>query len=84
MHIPFGLYGGSGEYADKTLPAGCRDNSLVSLGVGNVDETYRTLKTKGVEFLNEPMDMPGWGMRMVHLRDQEENLIELYTPLTNE
>lgn len=26
-------------------------------------------------------DIPDWGMRTVHLRDPEENLIELYTPL---
>jgi hypothetical protein len=26
-------------------------------------------------------DMPDWGMRVVHLRDPEENLIEFYTPL---
>jgi hypothetical protein len=30
------------------------------------------------------MDMPDWGMRVVHLRDPEENLIELFTPLKTE
>lgn len=34
-----------------------------------------------MKFTNEPMDMPDWGMRVVHLYDLEENLIELYTPL---
>jgi len=54
---------------------------MVSFEVPNVDETYQTLKAKGVEFINEPTDMPDWGMRTVHLRDPEENLIELFTPL---
>ena len=29
-------------------------------------------------------DTPGWGMRTVHLRDPEENLIEFFTPLPRE
>ena len=36
---------------------------------------------KGINFINEPTDMPDWGMRVVHLRDPEENLIEFFTPL---
>ncbi len=67
--------------ADKPQPASCREKSMVSFEVENVDETYRALKSKGVEFVNEPADMPGWGMRVVHLRDPEENLIEFFTPL---
>lgn len=70
--------------ADKQMPVGCRDKSMVSFEVENVDETYNALKAKGVEFVNEPVDMPGWGMRVVHLRDPEENLIELFTPLQAE
>lgn len=70
--------------ADKQQPVGCREKSMVSFEVGNVDDTYRALKAKGVEFVNEPTDMPGWGMRVVHLRDPEENLIEFFTPLKSE
>lgn len=69
--------------ADKEQPVGYREKSLVSFEVSNVDETYKELKAKGVEFINEPADMPDWGMRTVYLRDPEENLIELYTPLAN-
>lgn len=69
---------------DKALPEGCREKSMVCFEVGNVDETFRALKEKGVAFVNEPLDMPGWGMRVVHLRDPEENLIEFYTPLKQE
>ena len=67
--------------ADKSQPVGCREKLMVSFEVENVDETHQTLLAKGVEFINQPMDMPDWGMRVVHLRDPEENLIELFTPL---
>lgn len=67
--------------ADKEQPVGFREKSMISFEVENVDETYTELQAKGVVFINEPTDMPGWGMRMVHLRDPEENLIELFTPL---
>lgn len=67
--------------ADKQQPVGLREKSMISFEVENVDEAYRSLKAKGIEFINEPTDMPGWGMRVVHLRDPEENLIELYNTL---
>lgn len=67
--------------ADEAQPVGGREKMMVSFEVGNVDETFEALAAKGVEFVNRPVDMPGWGMRVVHLRDPEENLIELFTPL---
>ncbi|MCL2327695.1 MAG: VOC family protein [Bacteroidetes bacterium] len=62
-------------------PVGYREKSMVSFEVENVDEAYKALLAKGVVFINEPTDMPAWGMRTVHLYDPEENLIELFTPL---
>ena len=70
--------------ADKSQPTNCREKMMVSFEVKNVDETYKTLLAKGVTFINEPIDMPDWGMRVVHLRDPEENLIELFTSLQGE
>lgn len=69
---------------DKSQPTDCREKMMVSFEVMNVDETYNTLLTKNVVFINQPNDMPDWGMRVVHLRDPEENLIELFTPLKTE
>jgi len=69
---------------DQSQPTGCREKMMVSFEVENVDETYKTLLAKDVTFINEPTDMPDWGMRVVHLRDPEENLIELFTNLPNE
>jgi catechol 2,3-dioxygenase-like lactoylglutathione lyase family enzyme len=67
--------------AEKTQPFGYREKSMVSFQVENVDDTYQAFLAKGVEFINQPTDMPDWGMRVVHLRDPEENLIEFFTPL---
>ena len=70
--------------ADKSQPTDCREKSMVSFEVENVDETYQTFLAKGIHFVNQPTDMPDWGMRVVHLRDPEENLIEFFTPLKTE
>jgi len=67
--------------ADKVQPTNCREKLMVSFEVENVDETYQTFLAKGINFINQPIDMPDWGMRVVHLRDPEENLIEFFTPL---
>lgn len=69
---------------DKQQPVAMREKMMVSFSVDNVDETFAALKAKGVAFINEPTDIPNWGSRTVHLRDPEENLIELFTPLALE
>ena len=70
--------------ADKAQPVGFREKSMISFEVDNVDESYQAFSAKGIKFINKPMDMPDWGMRVVHLYDPEENLIELFTPLATE
>lgn len=70
--------------ADKSLPVGYREKSLVCFSVDSVDATCKELLAKGIEFINMPIDMPGWGGRVVHLRDPEGNLIELFSPLSTE
>jgi len=65
----------------KIQPSDCREKSMISFEVANVDETYESFMKKGISFINKPTDMPDWGMRVAHLRDPEENLIELFTPL---
>ena len=70
--------------SDKNQPVGYREKSLVCFEVENVDESYQAFSAKGIKFINQPMDMPGWGTRVVHLYDPENNLIELYTPLAME
>jgi catechol 2,3-dioxygenase-like lactoylglutathione lyase family enzyme len=67
--------------AEKSQPTDCREKSMVSFEVESVDDTYKALSEKGVQFINKPVNMPDWGMRVVHLRDPEDNLIEFFTPL---
>ncbi len=69
---------------DKTLPSDYREKIVIVLQVDNVDETYKRLVNNGVEFINEPMDIAGWGSRVAHFRDPENNLIELYCELPKE
>jgi catechol 2,3-dioxygenase-like lactoylglutathione lyase family enzyme len=69
--------------ADKTQPVGYREKSVIEIDVENVDEIYQTLMAKGVEFINQPVDMPAWGARCVCLRDPEENIIWFASPLNN-
>ena len=70
--------------ADKQQPVAMREKLMVSFSLDNLDETFADLKAKGVTFITEPTDMPDWGMRTLYLRDPEENLIELFTPLAPE
>jgi len=61
-----------------------RDKIAIILNVDDVDESYHKIKETGVDFLNQPVDIAAWGMRVVHFRDNEGNLIELCSPLKNE
>lgn len=63
------------------LPENTREKTAIILNVDDVDKTYKELQLRGIEFINQPTDMTGWGSRTVHLRDNEGNLIELYSEL---
>jgi len=55
---------------------------VFSLGaLENVDKFYRLMKSKGVEFVNQPTDHPDCGIRSVHLRDPDGNLLEFMADL---
>jgi catechol 2,3-dioxygenase-like lactoylglutathione lyase family enzyme len=69
------------DNVDLPMPTGCREKIAIIVSVDSVDKSYEELLAKGVEFVNKPTDMTGWGMRTVHLRDNEGNLIELYSEL---
>lgn len=70
--------------SEKSLPFDNREKIAVILKVDSVDETYKELVNKGIEFINKPMDMAGWGDRVVHFRDPEGNLLELISALDKE
>lgn len=69
---------------DKQLPGDNREKIAIILKVNNVDKTYNDLSEKGISFINEPMDMTGWGIRVAHFRDPENNLIEIWSELAKE
>ena len=64
--------------ADKSQPnADYREKSEIAFSVRNVDASYNALKAKGVEFINEPFDWECAGIRCVHFRDPDGNLLSL-------
>lgn len=46
-----------------------------------VDDLLEQLRAKGANVAVEPTDHPDWGVRTVHLRDPDGNLIELYSSI---
>ncbi len=61
-----------------------QDKTAIIISVENVNESYKTLKDKGVNFIDEPKDMSAWGIRVVHFRDTENNLFELFSEFPKE
>ncbi len=53
------------------------DKIMLSFAVDDIDRCYQEFLTKGITCINEPCDMPEWGIRCLHLRDPEGNLIEV-------
>ena len=48
----------------------------VSLEVENIDETYKQLVEKGVEFTSAPIKQ-GWGGTLAHFKDLDGNILTL-------
>lgn len=69
---------------DKTLPSNNREKIVIVMQVDHVDKTYERLTNNGVSFINGPKDIAGWGSRVAHFRDPENNLIEIYCELPKE
>jgi predicted enzyme related to lactoylglutathione lyase len=54
---------------------------IVELLVDDVDATYAVLQSWVTTFVNEPTTMP-WGNRSLLLRDPDDNLVNLFSPVT--
>lgn len=63
----------------KPIQLDCQDQIALIFEVQDVDNTYNLLKNQGIKFVTEPTDRPAWGLRTAHLRDPDNNLIEIYT-----
>ena len=60
------------------------DQAAFCTYVDSVNVAYEELKSKGVAFLGEPQDIPGWGMRVVYFRDPDGNLFEIAEEIKGE
>ncbi|WP_405169698.1 VOC family protein [Paenibacillus sp. FSL H8-0280] len=56
---------------------------IIEFHVHDVDEEYERLKPFVDEWVKEPTTMP-WGNRAVLFRDPDGNLVNLFTPVTEE
>jgi len=58
-----------------------RDSSCIVLRVEDVDGKVTDLRESGVDVAAGPADHPEWGIRTLHARDPDGNLIEFNEPL---
>ncbi|MFD2333478.1 VOC family protein [Cohnella sp. GCM10020058] len=65
------------ELRPASLPFSGRDQVALVFRVEDVDAAYEALQSKGVSFVQPPLDTPEWGHRVAYLRDPAGNLIEL-------
>jgi predicted enzyme related to lactoylglutathione lyase len=65
--------------ADQTSPS--PSQFVLQFEVEDVDEVFNRLQEKGIHFITHPTDMTEWGSRVVHFRDPDGNVIELYRPI---
>lgn len=66
------------------LPVNCREKVVIVIQVDNVDKVFKRLSDNGIDFINKPIDIAGWGSRVAHFRDPEDNLIEIYSELSKD
>ncbi|MEA5504721.1 VOC family protein [Halotia wernerae UHCC 0503] len=59
----------------------CHNKVALVFSVDNVDELYQYLKEKNVTIVTQPQNRPAWGLRTVHFRDPDGNLIEFFSNL---
>jgi predicted enzyme related to lactoylglutathione lyase len=70
----FGL-GSAGPAANRSM--------IVEFLVADVDAEYERLRGQLSEVVTEPTTMP-WGNRALLFRDPDQNLVNLFTPVTDE
>lgn len=77
--------------SDKTVPLfgdgsaepGANRSAILEFIVQDVDSEYARLREHIGEVVTEPTTMP-WGNRAVLFRDPDGNLVNLFTPVTQE
>jgi catechol 2,3-dioxygenase-like lactoylglutathione lyase family enzyme len=67
--------------AARPSSRGEQDTAALVLSVDDVDALYGKLKQSGLEFVDAPANQSAWGIRAMHFRDPDGNLIEGFSPL---
>ena len=67
---------------DLTDFAGTK-STIIEFLVSNVDEEYERIKSIASEIIQEPTTMP-WGNRSLLFSDPDGNMINLFTPVSEE
>lgn len=70
-------------FGDGSAHAADNHSVIVEWEVDDVDAEFERLDRLATEWVQTPTTMP-WGNRSILLRDPDGNLVNLYTPVTDE
>ncbi|WP_030669362.1 VOC family protein [Streptomyces rimosus] len=70
-------------FGEGTARAAANHTVITEFRVTDVDAEHRRLASLGRTFVQEPTTMP-WGNRSLLLRDPDGNLVNLFTPVTED
>lgn len=70
--------------ADLPAQTETQDKFALIFEVTDLEQIVRVIEDRGGKFVSPIQNKPLWGIRTVHLRDPEGNLIELFTELPEE
>ena len=69
--------------AERIMAPAQNKTVIIELRVGDVDKEFERLKTRIVDFVQEPTLMP-WGNKSLLFKDPDGNLVNFFTPATAE
>lgn len=64
--------------------AKCQDRVALIFSVKNLRAEAVKLKKQGVKLITEPTERPDYGISVMHLRDPDGNLIEIFSQMPKE
>ena len=66
---------------DLPYDASVQDRASLIFGTDDLDAEVTRLTQRGAIFITKPQDHPEWGIRTAYLRDPDNNLIEVNSPM---
>lgn len=70
-------------FGDGVAEPATNKSVIIEFLVENVDDNYKIIKDLTTEIVQEPTTMP-WGNRSLLFRDPDGNLINFFTPVSDE